>query len=1432
MRQIYQNFAVDPAGNVISGASITVRDSNGDLATLYADETGSTQAYSGANPFTAGDGSPDAEGWFSFWADVPEDYTLTVGTGGSAQEYKLQFFQDPRKLIFDTEADFIAADLTSFGNGATAIVRGQSYVKVSGATNFIKDDWEPVYFETVADFLASNQPSRGVGKITRASWFSYREVASNGMVQNAAGVHFDVIPGKEGYNALAWGIDNTGITAIDTLANSMWASVKNTGINIFYPAGQYAVESGVDFTQDDSISGFSTQTDILGSGDESTIFFSRNAPAFVIKVDARYFSLRGIGIWGSQDQIRDSSQSAAIGLWLANARETKIENFRIAHIVGTGLRIDRCIVSRIDGIVYRCGSDTARAVDQTNSDMDGCQASWVRLSVEDGHGSLGVMRFLSHRNTYIEAKLENQAQYIIEVNNPVGRALLDETITFSGGATATVALTSGLPDNHPKAQLIIKDLNGTFTTSESFSASGGATGDVAAFTASTGPMLRLAGDYGTYRIRCNQNPLRTTGAEVYLEASDAKSDGEIYLRGIHQNRAVEMSGSGYRLDLLSIEARLNDVANHADYDSALYLSGSDNLIKNYVSKNSKGIEITSAGDNSRIETIDQTELYGQALSDASDGFCNFYHKFSHATYVDPGIGFDHIVRLTGTNTKLATIGGEGTVGQCPSGENVFNISGDDVYVGPIDVTDAGSASIVAFYSGSRIVFDRTQLAIPSGSTGFRGSSSNSEATMSGVKTSGGAIGAYIQRSGDRVIGGRFTGYSTRAIQALPGSAATRLAIVGNTCLSDDSAVDDIRANSANITDSQILDNNVIDGADVITLTDLHPSTKVSGNICSSLGNVSDQTSLQAQISLNKGEFIDLKGASISITSELTIPSNGVKLRNGSLVAATTDFSLVDLGAGRTLELENVTLEDFQTVVELDGSGGAATVPLIRLKSCVLTDCERAIWVSADKANLTLTKVELTSNKMTGGQLGFSCDCNVTSADVRDNEISGLTLPSSASFANANCFAINIGYPSTSTTFDLIAKNNRIYDIDCQHTSADCNGIRFLGERAVISDNIIRNLSTSDSNVDNCEGIYGYANQHQIINNILSDAGRNQGSIALKGPEGSSLYSNIKDNLIEYPNSLTDDAPGIMISCDYVKVESNTLINSGAVDGSRGFFGAIQTDKTKTLNHVEISKNTILTRGIAGILLRHNGTDCLVSDNKIELTGAMDSDNSEDWAAIHYLSEGDTDLTLAGLKILRNEVKMTSNAGGSRDSFGILMTNLSGSGRTTFSDIRIESNIWDADIAYEITPANEFTIENAVFARNNYLNCPTIYARNFATMAGSLTFEDEFGMSFESTGTSLTELFKIPLPDTGILTGKIELTGRLSDDLLFQSHEFGASCTSGTATIEGTNSGTEIASSGASTWNTSVLAGGNDVRFMVQGAASVKWQAKFSARGGA
>ena len=91
----YQSTAVDEAGNVLSGATVTVRrEADGSLASIKSDRGGASAK---ANPFTT-----DADGAFDFYA-VGGAYKITVVSGSLTRTY--------RYVALGTAAELDASDL-------------------------------------------------------------------------------------------------------------------------------------------------------------------------------------------------------------------------------------------------------------------------------------------------------------------------------------------------------------------------------------------------------------------------------------------------------------------------------------------------------------------------------------------------------------------------------------------------------------------------------------------------------------------------------------------------------------------------------------------------------------------------------------------------------------------------------------------------------------------------------------------------------------------------------------------------------------------------------------------------------------------------------------------------------------------------------------------------------------------------------------------------------------------------------------------------------------------------------------------------------------------------------------------------------------------------------------------------------------------------
>lgn len=136
------DFAVDASGNTLSGAQVEVRDGDGSLVTLYEAATGTTEAYSGSNPFSAGDGSPDKVGYFSFFIENSiDELQISVGTGGSQVTYpfypNIQRTTSGERVVKFLDASTFLADSTSYPEGTIAktLKGGFSYERVASSGN-------------------------------------------------------------------------------------------------------------------------------------------------------------------------------------------------------------------------------------------------------------------------------------------------------------------------------------------------------------------------------------------------------------------------------------------------------------------------------------------------------------------------------------------------------------------------------------------------------------------------------------------------------------------------------------------------------------------------------------------------------------------------------------------------------------------------------------------------------------------------------------------------------------------------------------------------------------------------------------------------------------------------------------------------------------------------------------------------------------------------------------------------------------------------------------------------------------------------------------------------------------------------------------------------------------------------------------------------
>ncbi len=657
----------------------------------------------------------------------------------------------------------------------------QSVPPPSGAVMWFTDF--PHLMDSKSLKYRSPEPALAVGDVlsTSKEMFPYQLAAADAKdhdLKTAGGLKLYALPDQSGrLNVLSFGVDNTGKTACDKEFALAIAAAKKRGLSLFVPAGFYRVEKGIDFIASDKISGFAMNMDVQGAGLNSTVFFSHGAPKYVLRINARYVTFSGFSVWGSRDQIRDSQHSAPIGIWMENMREGTLSDFKVQHIVGAGLQIDRCIVSRIDGIVYRCGSDEKRAVDQTTDRMDGCQASWVRLSCEDAHGALGGMRWLSHRNTHIDVKMENQPYHILEVDDVVGWPLRGETLTFSSGATAEVGLKSNDPDNSytTGVQLILKNVVGQFKRGDTYRTNKGHTGKVRTWTTPDGPQFESQGTFGNLSVYANQNALKTKGPSVVI-GGDENECTLLKIRGLHPGDGVAVSGHHNTFDTLDIDQRMRNTGKQASFGKALMVSGNNNHFKKVETRNSKGILMTGLG--GLIDTLIQRQVFGQGAQLAGRDCGVKYIEFRQAEYEDPNSDMGaRLFLLNGANTFLGIDGGR--IIAPSSGQEVVHLAGNQSRLGSVIIEKAASAKMAIHMAGQMSRCQDVTANLTAAQTGIVMNAPGG--LVENATISGGKVSILVSADRSRITGGVLSGYHNAAIRAAPEKTIRGVRIDHVTC---------------------------------------------------------------------------------------------------------------------------------------------------------------------------------------------------------------------------------------------------------------------------------------------------------------------------------------------------------------------------------------------------------------------------------------------------------------------------------------------------------------------------------------------------------------------------------------------------------------------------------------------------------------------------
>ena len=469
-------------------------------------------------------------------------------------------------------------------------------------------------------------------------------------------------------NVKDFGAVGDGVTDDSTSIQNAYNYARDNNKSLYIPSGLYAVGTELVFT--DSVGGNDFITiDVYGDGPFSSWLVGKNAPTSLIRVNGRFITIRGLGFKGSVDFIRDTESSPSVAaIHIENMRSGGLKDIRIEHIVGAGIRIDRCIISYLENIViYRCGSSAHYAFEQTSATQDGFQASTLRaVNVEDSHGPLGAFSMVSNRNSHIQdIAIEAQPYTIIELSTPSGQFVIGETVTqTSSGATGTVALTGSSSYTGSNGEVVLENVVGTFDAINTLSSSGGS-GTAKAVSQPTGSWFSTSGEFGRFSgIYLNKNELRTSGSDLSILGDDNTFD-TLKLRGMHQDKAAVVAGNRNKIRGFDIECGLTDVVNEAGYDTSLTISGNKNKVLSLSLNNCKGIELT--GGRNVVSGADFRGLFNTVaiLSGLLETLKDFTVDQSSAALSGP------VINISGVKSKVV----DGDIFNTPNATDVVQLSG-------------------------------------------------------------------------------------------------------------------------------------------------------------------------------------------------------------------------------------------------------------------------------------------------------------------------------------------------------------------------------------------------------------------------------------------------------------------------------------------------------------------------------------------------------------------------------------------------------------------------------------------------------------------------------------------------------------------------------------------------------------------------------------
>jgi hypothetical protein len=285
---------------------------------------------------------------------------------------------------------------------------------------------------------------------------------------------------------------------------------------------------------------------------------------------------------------------------------------------------------------------------------------------------------------------------------------------------------------------------------------------------------------------------------------------------------------------------------------------------------------------------------------------------------------------------------------------------------------------------------------------------------------------------------------------------------------------------------------------------------------------------------------------------------------------------------------------------------------------------------ASAGTITIDRVEIVDNVMTGCLDGVNLACEVLEATCHGNKFYNFTSTSSI-------HGIRLGdndFDTTGTQTNYRIYDNWMEDFDKTSASGECHGILAYGYRMSIWGNTVKDIVNS-SNAVGAEGIYVKAVDGNVYGNTLVDAGTYQGYLAIKGVSNGAERINVFGNTL-YSSSGAYD--GIYIETPNTNCFGNTLENFGS--------RAIVTG-SYDLGMIRIAENHIKShRGQYAILTQHAGVGVDICNNVVNgFTNAVSSSNPSSAIYVAVFAAGNLD----NVKIHDNTIVCPSNSAGTRVS---------------------------------------------------------------------------------------------------------------------------------------------------------------------------------------